>query len=170
MTRNSFVKEKSKTTRNVQNIHYVNEIISEYGLEDAKISKIPLDWFFFKQKISKADWIVVEHISPDICASVAVLAKKVYKPTDYDWNELKRIVTYMKRTRRIQFQMGSNKEEDQTNRLIGYADANWAEDRDDSKSNGGYIFKLNGATISWGSEKQDFVAFCFTTAELISLK
>lgn len=35
------------------------------------------------------------------------------------------------------------------NEFYGYADANWAENRTDRKSNSGYFFKLHGGTIAW---------------------
>ncbi|KAG5864185.1 hypothetical protein JTB14_000443 [Gonioctena quinquepunctata] len=38
--------------------------------------------------------------------------------------------------------------------LIGYVDADWAEDSLGKKFNSGYIFKMNGDTISWASRKQ----------------
>lgn len=38
---------------------------------------------------------------------------------------------------------------EQENVLIGYADANWAGDVTDRKSNSGFVFKLYGAPISW---------------------
>ena len=37
----------------------------------------------------------------------------------------------------------------------GYIDANFQSDRDDFKSQSGYVFTLNGGTISWKSSKQD---------------
>ncbi|KAG5872584.1 hypothetical protein JTB14_035564 [Gonioctena quinquepunctata] len=53
--------------------------------------------------------------------------------------------------------------------LIGYADADWAEDSLDRKSNSGYIFKMNGGTISWASRKQTVVAISTAESEFVAL-
>lgn len=45
----------------------------------------------------------------------------------------------------------------------------YAEDRVDRKSNSGYIFKLNGATISWSCAKQKTVSISTTEAEFVAL-
>ena len=40
----------------------------------------------------------------------------------------------------------------------GYADASFDTDPDDSKSQTGYVFILNGGAVSWCSSKQSIVA------------
>lgn len=52
--------------------------------------------------------------------------------------------------------------------LIGYADANWAEDRETRKFNSGFVFLFNGA-VSWSCKRQDCVSLSFTEAEFIAL-
>ena len=61
----------------------------------------------------------------------------------------------------------SNKNQDQ--QLIGYADAIWAEERTDRKSNSGRIFFYNGGTISWSCQKQNLIASSTCEAQYISL-
>ena len=53
--------------------------------------------------------------------------------------------------------------------LIGFADANWAGDLDTRRSTTGYVFFLNGGTISWNSKRQPTVATSSTEAEYMSL-
>ena len=50
----------------------------------------------------------------------------------------------------------------------GYIDASFATDPDDSKSQTGYVFLLNGGTISWCSSKQSIVAGSTCEAEYIA--
>ena len=40
----------------------------------------------------------------------------------------------------------------------GYVDASFDTDPDDSKSQTGYVFTLNGGAVSWCSSKQSVVA------------
>jgi hypothetical protein len=42
--------------------------------------------------------------------------------------------------------------------IKGYVDASFDTDPDDSKSQTGYVFMLNGGAVSWKSYKQDLVA------------
>lgn len=59
--------------------------------------------------------------------------------------------------------------EPKSNSLIGYSDANWGENRDDRKSNSGFVFMLNGSVVIWCSKKQSSVAISSTEAEIIAL-
>ena len=43
----------------------------------------------------------------------------------------------------------------------GYVDASWDTDPDDSKSQTGYVFILNGGAVSWRSFKQSVYAEIF---------
>ena len=40
----------------------------------------------------------------------------------------------------------------------GYTDASFQSDKDDFRSQSGYVFCLNGGTVSWKSSKQSTVA------------
>lgn len=101
---------------------------------------------------------------PDI--SACILAQKVTSPTKEDWNEIKRTLKYLKGTASLALQLGITGNQD---KLTGYADANWAEDRDTRKSNSGYIFKLFDGPISWRCKRQPCVALSSTEAEFIAL-
>ena len=50
----------------------------------------------------------------------------------------------------------------------GYVDANFDTDPDDSKSQTGYVFILNGGAVNWCSSKQSVVAGSTCEAEYIA--
>ena len=50
----------------------------------------------------------------------------------------------------------------------GYTDAAFQIDVEDSKSQFGYVFCLNGGAVSWKSSKQDTVADSTTESEYIA--
>ena len=52
--------------------------------------------------------------------------------------------------------------------INGYIDANFDTDPDDSKSQTGYVFILNGGAVSWCSSKQSIVAGSTCEAEYIA--
>lgn len=49
-----------------------------------------------------------------------------------------------------------------------YTDASFNTDKDDSKSQSGYVFTLNGGAIAWKSSKQSVVALSTTESEYIA--
>lgn len=53
--------------------------------------------------------------------------------------------------------------------LIGFADADWAGDKNDRKSVSGSVFMVFGNTVSWWSRKQASISLSSTEAEYVSL-
>ena len=149
-------------------------------MEDAKISNVPLDPGYFKNRKNQPP---IEHSEkyrqligallylavntrPDITASVAILSQHNKQPSSADWTEIKRVGRYLKGTKDYELILGQQKKEEE---LIGYADADWAENREDRRSNSGYVFRYLNATISWGCRKQTCVALSSTEAEYVAL-
>ena len=52
--------------------------------------------------------------------------------------------------------------------VAGYTDASFQTDKDDSKSQSGFVFKVNGGALSWKSSKKETVAGSTTEAECIA--
>ena len=52
--------------------------------------------------------------------------------------------------------------------MKGYTDANFQYDRDESKSQSGYVFNLNGGVVSWKSSKQKTNTNSTTKVEYIT--
>jgi hypothetical protein len=67
---------------------------------------------------------------------------------------VKNILKYFRRTKDV-FQVYGGEEE---LTVMGYTDASFQTDKDDSKSQSGFVFTLNGGAVSWKSSKQDTVA------------
>ena len=157
---------------------YIDSIVTEAGLTEGKTSKFPLDTGYAKQlgtplksnneyrKLIGMLLYLTTNTRPDIAASVSILSRKVEHPRDNDMVEVKRVIRYLKGTRNLKLLLN---EIGETNELIVYSDANWAEDTDDRKSNTGYFVALNGGTISWCCRKQDLVAMSSAESEYIAL-
>ena len=157
---------------------YIDSIIEEAGLTEAKTSKFPLDTGYAKQlgtplerndeyrKLIGMLLYLTTNTRPDIAASVSILSRKVEHPRDNDMNEVKRVIKYLKGTRNLKLMLN---DVGGTEKLEVYSDANWAEDTDDRKSNTGYFVGLNGGTVSWCCRKQDLVAMSSAESEYIAL-
>ena len=64
------------------------------------------------------------------------------------WVAVKNILKYLRRTKDVFLIYG-----DEDLIISGYIDANFQSDRDDSKSQSGYVFTLNVGVVSWKSSK-----------------
>ncbi|KAL0291581.1 UNVERIFIED_CONTAM: Retrovirus-related Pol polyprotein from transposon TNT 1-94 [Sesamum radiatum] len=79
------------------------------------------------------------------------------------WGAVKSILKYLKRTKDMFIIYGGAE-------LIleGYSDASFQSDDGDTKSQSGFVFKLNGGVVAWKSSKQDPTADSTTKAEYIA--
>src|SRR5688572_12416930 len=84
-------------------------------------------------------------------------------PGESHWTAVKNILKYLRRTKDMFLVYGGEEELVVT----GYTDASFQTDRDDSKSQSGFVFALNGGAVSWKSSKQETVVDSTTEAEYI---
>ncbi|WVZ51632.1 hypothetical protein U9M48_002756 [Paspalum notatum var. saurae] len=84
-------------------------------------------------------------------------------PREGHWIAVKNILKYLRRTKDVFLMFGGEEE------LVvkGYTDTGFQIDKDDSRSQAGFIFCLNGGAVSWKSSKQDTVADSATEAKYI---
>ncbi|KAK1607150.1 hypothetical protein QYE76_030823 [Lolium multiflorum] len=87
---------------------------------------------------------------PDIAHAVSLTSRYQSDPGMEHWTAVKNILKYLKRTKDMFLCYGG----DQELVVTSYTDASWNTDPDDSKSQSGYVFILNGAAVSWSSSKQ----------------
>ena len=97
----------------------------------------------------------------DITFAVNKLSQFMHKPTTVHHQALKRLLRYLHGT----LDLGLNIYSNSPLHLHAYSDADWAGDRDDFISTGGYIVYLGKNPISWNSKKQKSVARSSTEAE-----
>ncbi|KAK1574554.1 hypothetical protein QYE76_016334, partial [Lolium multiflorum] len=101
---------------------------------------------------------------PDIAHVVSLTSRYQSDPGMEHWTAVKNILKYLKRTKDMFLCYGG----DQELVVTSYTDASWNTDPDDSKSQSGYVFILNGAAVSWASSKQCTVAKSSTESEYIA--
>ena len=98
----------------------------------------------YQQVIGALLYIAV-NTRPYITASINILSQHNKNPRTADWNDVRRVLRYLKGTVNRKLILG---ESNANGDLIGYADADWAENLPDRKSHSGYIFKVHGVLIS----------------------
>ncbi|GKG36237.1 hypothetical protein Tco_0443915, partial [Tanacetum coccineum] len=103
---------------------------------------------------------------PDVAFSQNLTSRYQQNPGKSHWTTLKNILKYLKNTKDISLVYGG----DSTTELgvTCYIDASWETDRDDIRSQMGFVFVMNGGTIDWKSSKQSTTAISSMEAEYIA--
>jgi len=99
----------------------------------------------------------------DLAHTVAALSRYSAKPQARHMATAKRALRYLKKTATARLRYSSSR----TTELHGYTDSDWAQDSQDRKLQGGYVFMTNGP-ISWQSRKQEIMALSTTEAEYVA--
>ena len=101
---------------------------------------------------------------PDVAFALSMCSRYQSNPGDAHWIAAKNILKYLRRTKDKFLVYGGANELFVT----GYTDASFQTDKDDFRSQSGFIFCLNGGAVSWKSSKQSSVADSTTEAEYIA--
>jgi hypothetical protein len=103
---------------------------------------------------------------PDLVFATQQLAKWSHDPHEKHMKAAKRVLAYLKGTKDIgiTYTRGLNN----TNRLLGWADADWAACTATRRSTSGYVSTLNGGAISWKCRQQKSVATSTSEAEYVA--
>ena len=158
---------------------YIDDILRRFGMESCKSTASPVD---ISSKLIKVDPDstatnepyreavgALMHLAcatrPDISFAVGMVARFMESPQVVHWTAVKRIIRYVQGTKShgIRFKSSGNIE------FECYSDSDWAGDVEDRKSTSGYVFKVVGGPISWGSKKQSSVSLSTSEAEYIAL-
>ena len=101
---------------------------------------------------------------PDILTPVSVMTARTNDPDEDDWAHLRRIVSYLMRTKHegIKLKPGN------TLKIEAYVDAAYAA-HPDGKGVTGVVIKVGGATVYCQSSKQKLVVRSSTEAELVAI-
>lgn len=83
-------------------------------------------------------------------------------PTEAHLAAAKRVLRYLKGTATMALTYGK------AAAVIGHHDADFAGDLETRRSTTGYVFMLNGGTVSWLSKRQSLVTLCTTEAEYVA--
>ncbi|CAK9809135.1 Retrovirus-related Pol polyprotein from transposon TNT 1-94 [Anthophora quadrimaculata] len=102
---------------------------------------------------------------PDIMFAVSLVSRFPNCYNQTHWNAVKRIFKYLKDTKEFGLWYSQTP---QPAEVIGYSDADYANDLDTRRSVTGYVFIKNGAAVTWSSQRQQTVALSTTEAEFMA--
>ncbi|GJR46359.1 retrotransposon protein, putative, ty1-copia subclass [Tanacetum coccineum] len=87
-------------------------------------------------------------------------------PGEPHWTAVKNILKYLRNTKDMFLVYGGNPEAEL--RVDCYCDAGFETDKDDIKSQTGYVFVLNGGVVNWKSSKQSTIEMSAIEVEYIA--
>ncbi|MBW0554947.1 hypothetical protein O181_094662 [Austropuccinia psidii MF-1] len=161
----------------------INKILDQFDMENSKAVKTPCngnllneinfkggsqDITQFQQAIGSLNYIA-QHTRPDIMFTINQLSRFCTQPGSMYWSALKHLLRYLKGTCMLNLEYSKPAISSSTQCLAGWADADYANSKEDRKSILGHIVLVYGNPISWLSKKQSVVAQSTTEAEFISL-
>jgi hypothetical protein len=175
----------AKIHRNAQGIMieqsgFANEVLKRFGMEDCKEIATPMEERLELKSWSEGDELTDKPYRslvgslmylylvsrPDIGYSICTLSKFLEKPTKEHWNYALRILRYIKDTK----ELGLIYTKNENFKMTGFADSDWASDKQTARSVGGFGIYLGNCLVSWKSKQQSRVATSTTEAEIESLQ
>lgn len=158
---------------------YVKKVLERFGMREAKPVSIPIDPHVILYPVEEDDGplSIVPHreaigslvflatvFRPDIAYVVSSASKFLNRHSVEHWRAVKRIFAYLKGTKNygLKYKSGGSKKE-----LIGFSDADYANDVETRRSTTGYIFCTANGLVSWSSQKQMLVVLSTTEAEYV---
>ena len=106
---------------------------------------------------------LVKKVEPNCANAVRELSSFLDNPSIEHWKHVRRLAGYIYKYSRP-LKMRAPKDL----RVIGCVDSDWANDRIDRKSIGGYLITIGNCLVDWSSKKQATVALSSTEAEYMA--
>ncbi|KAJ9546652.1 hypothetical protein OSB04_019195 [Centaurea solstitialis] len=178
-------RNRSKRLIELSQSTYIDKILKKFRMDESKKGFTPMQHGIVLSKtqcpVSSQDQDKIKTVPyasaigsimyamlctrPDVAYSVSVTSRYQQNPGEPQWVALKNILKYLRRTKDMFLVFGGSEDEISVTR---YSDPSFQTNRDDFRSQSGYVFTLNGGAISWKSSKQDTIADSTTEAEYIA--
>lgn len=114
-------------------------------------------------KIMGSIMYVVNHTRLDLACAIGILSRLHSNPSELHMRELHRVLRW-KSTLNYGLRHKCS-----SYVLQCYSDANWASNKESSKSTNRWVFTLGGAIVAWASKKQNFVALSSMESEYVAM-
>ena len=166
-------RDRSRRLIGLSQSTYIDKVLHRFGMQEAKRGNVPMSHGIMiskencpkslddKGRMSKVPYasaigsIMYAMICtrPDVSYALSMTSRYQSNPGEGHWTAVKNILKYLKRTKDSFLIYGG----DEKLVVKGYTDASFQTDRDDSISQSGFVFCLNGDAISWNGSQQDIV-------------
>ncbi|WJX96077.1 hypothetical protein P8452_77325 [Trifolium repens] len=177
-------RDRSQRLLGLSQSTYIDKVLKRFNMHDSKKGFIPMQHGICLSKTqcpsSKEERERMNEIPyasaigsimyamlctrPDVSYALSATSRYQSDPGESHWIAVKNILKYLRRTKETFLVYGGEEELS----VVGYTDASFQTDKDDFRSQSGFVFCLNGGTVSWKSSKQETVADSTTEAEYIA--
>ena len=137
-----------------------NEFCASTPNEVARMSKVP-----YASAVGSIMY-AVKCTRPDVAFAQNITSQFQQNPGEKHWIAVKHILKYLRNTKDMFLVYGGNPSTELC--VTGFCDASFQSNKDDSKSQTGYVFVINGGAVDWRSKKQSTIAMSATEAEYIA--
>ena len=167
-------RDRSRRLIGLSQSTYIDKVLHHFGMQDAKRGFVPMSHGITisddnspktsdeKDRMSRILYAsAIESIMyamictrPDVSYALSMTSRFQSNPGEAHWTIVKNILKYLKRTKDSFLVYGGEY------KLVenGYTDSRFQTDRDNSASQYGFVFCLNGGVVSWKSSKQATIA------------
>jgi hypothetical protein len=134
------------------------------GLKLTKLAEAEVDPWDYQSRLGALMYAMLG-THPELAYPVTILSQHAATPGHEHLAALHRVFRYLRKMSgmKLLFRGG-----DDPLTLSAYLDADWANDVNDRRSIGGYVFLLAGGAVSWSSQKQKIIAQSSTEAEYVT--
>jgi hypothetical protein len=124
--------------------------------EKEKMASVP-----YREVVGKLLYLSIT-TRPDISYAVGVLCRYNANPGPKHWAAVKHLLRYLKGTKNYKLYYSSD---DTSEPFVTYCDADLGGNVDNSRSTAGYVMKIGGGAVMWGSRLQRHVSLSSTESE-----
>ncbi|GJT93502.1 retrotransposon protein, putative, ty1-copia subclass [Tanacetum coccineum] len=135
------IHDRSKQLIALSQSAYIKKILKKFRMENSKKG--------YTLMVEKSDYRKMQRQNPG----------------EIHWTAVKTIFKYLRNTKDMVLVYGAKPETEL--KVSCYVDASFQTDKDNTKSQTGYVFILNGGAVDWKSAKQSTAAMSSTKAEYI---
>ncbi|GKD45379.1 retrotransposon protein, putative, ty1-copia subclass [Tanacetum coccineum] len=144
---------------------YMDKILKRYKMDNSKCGHIPMKNVPYALAVGSIMY-AVRCTRPDVAFAQNMTSRFQQNLGEPHWTAVKNILKYLRNTKDMFLVYGGNPSTEL--RVECYCDAGFETDRDDTKSQTGYVFVLNGGAVDWKSSKQSTIAMSATESEYIA--
>ncbi|GKA24257.1 retrotransposon protein, putative, ty1-copia subclass [Tanacetum coccineum] len=179
-------RDRSKRLIGLSQNAYMDKILKRYKMDNSKRGTIPMQERLDLNKSQGAQtpkevnrmknipyasvvgsiMYAVRCTRPDVAFAQNLTSRFQQNPSELHWTAMKNILKYLRNIKDMFLVYGGNLSTEL--RVECYCDAGFETDRDDTKSQTGYVFVLNGGAVDWKSSKQSTIAMSATESEYIA--
>ncbi|GJW18460.1 putative RNA-directed DNA polymerase [Tanacetum coccineum] len=177
-------RDRSKRLIGLSQSAYIDKILKKFNMHNSKKGYLPME---VKHEISNETCAstpeevakkvpyasavgsilyVVRCTRPDVAFAQNLVSRYQHNLWKLHWVAVKHILKYLRNTRDM-FLVYGGKPDIELN-VTEFCDASWQCDKDDMKSQTGYVFVVNGEAVDWKSKKQTTIAMSATQAEYMA--